>query len=152
MPCLRLAKGALVDMDQRIRGLLGDADQDRAHRNGKPEATRRRSPIRVRHKPFSVYMKFITPQAGPARSLYVENQNDGKLVAMGSGWKRRFGKIKLDPERHDGHERTSGTRSPRCGIYNLTDELIQIAEQDVKYGECTVRHRYREASTAARPR
>lgn len=136
MPCLRLAKGALADMDrqvqdysttfvkvERIGGVLGDPQK---------------ISMRVRQQPFSVYMKFITPTPGQ-EVLYVDGQNGGKLVAMGAGWKRRFGKINLDP---NGGMAMRGQRYPitKCGIRNLTAELVEIAEMDVQRSECTVRH------------
>ncbi|MEM8864105.1 MAG: DUF1571 domain-containing protein [Planctomycetota bacterium] len=95
--------------------------------------------IKVRHKPYSVHMLFIQPFAG-REVLYNESRNNGKLVALGDGWKRRLGPVKLDP---NGSLAMKGQRYPitMTGIYNLTSELVRIAEQDVKYGECTVRYR-----------
>ncbi|QDT68293.1 hypothetical protein MalM25_12140 [Planctomycetes bacterium MalM25] len=136
MPCLRLAKGALAEMDARVQDYSATFTKvERMNgRLGDPQKLQ----LRVRHQPFSVYMKFITPKPGQ-EALYVANQNDGKLIAMGSGIKRHFGKIKLDPE---GTMAMSGQRYPitKAGIKNLTAELVMIAEQDVKYAECEVRH------------
>lgn len=136
MPCLRLAKQALVDMDQQVRDY--SSTFVKVERIGGTLGDPQKLELRVRQQPFSVYMKFITPTPGQ-EALYVENQNGNKLVAMGSGWKRRFGKINLDPE---GAMAMRGQRYPitKCGIRNLTAELVEIAEQDIKYGECTVRH------------
>lgn len=136
MPCLRLAKGALVDMDQRIQDYSATFTKvERLDgRLGDPQKLL----IRVRHQPFSVYTKFVTPNPGQ-EALYVENQNEGNLVAMGSGWKRRFGKVNLPV---DGMMAMSGQRYPitKAGIRNLTAELVMIAEQDVKYAECAVEY------------
>lgn len=136
MPCLRLAKQALVDMDQRIQDYSATFVKEEriSGELGPPQKIN----MRVRQQPFSVYMKFITPTPGQ-EALYVDSQNGNKLVAMGSGWKRRFGKINLDP---NGAMAMRGQRYPitKCGIRNLTAELVEIAEQDIKYGECTVRH------------
>lgn len=145
MPCLRLAKGALADMDQQVQDYSATfTKRERMNgRLGDPQKIQ----LRVRHQPFSVYMKFVTPNPGQ-EALYVANQNDGKLVAMGSGWKRRFGKINLDPE---GAMAMKDQRYPitKAGIKNLTAELVMIAEQDVKYAECEVRHA--SAKIAGRP-
>jgi hypothetical protein len=136
MPCLRLAKGALVDMDQRIQDYSATFTKvERLDgRLGDPQ----KMFIRVRHQPFSVYTKFVTPNPGQ-EALFVENQNEGNLVAMGSGWKRRFGKVNLPV---DGMMAMSGQRYPitKAGIRNLTAELVMIAEQDVKYAECDVEY------------
>ncbi|QDV73281.1 DUF1571 domain-containing protein [Botrimarina mediterranea] len=134
MPCLRLAKGALVDMDQRIQDY--SATFTKVERLDGQLGDPQKMEIRVRHQPFSVYTRFITPNPGQ-EALYVENQNDGKLVALGSGWKRRFGKVNLPV---DGMMAMNGQRYPitKAGIRNLTAELVMIAEQDVKYAECEV--------------
>ncbi|MEO0529141.1 MAG: DUF1571 domain-containing protein [Planctomycetota bacterium] len=136
MPCLRLAKGALAEMDQRVQDY--SATFTKVERMNGKLGDPQKMLIRVRHQPFSVYLKFISPKPGQ-EVLYVENQNDGKLVALGSGWKRRFGKVNLDP---NGSLAMADQRYPitKAGIKNLTSELVQIASQDVKYGECTVRH------------
>jgi hypothetical protein len=134
MPVLRLAKGALVDMDQRIQDY--SAVLTKVERLDGQLGEPQKMQVRVRHAPFSVYTKFITPNPGQ-EALYVENQNDGKLVALGSGWKRRFGKVNLPI---DGMMAMNGQRYPitKAGIRNLTAELVMIAEQDVKYAECEV--------------
>ncbi|WP_197525466.1 DUF1571 domain-containing protein [Pseudobythopirellula maris] len=135
-PCLRVAHEAIARIDQgiadysatftkveRLDGELGDPQQMQ---------------IRVRHQPFSVYMKFIQPTPGQ-EALFVANQNEGNMVALASGWKRRLGKINLDP---NGMVAMSGQRYPitRAGIRNLTESIIKIAENDSKYAECTVTH------------
>ncbi|TWT48627.1 DUF1571 domain-containing protein [Botrimarina hoheduenensis] len=136
MPCLRLAQQAANDIRtsvsdysatltkvERLNGKLGDPQQ---------------LEIRIRHQPFSVYTRFISPNQGQ-EALYVANENNGKLVALGAGWKRNFGKVKLDP---DGSMAMDGQRYPitKAGILNLTEELVEIAEADTKYAECTVTH------------
>ena len=136
MPCLRLARQALVEMDQRIADY--SATLTKRERLDGQLGDPQKLEVRVRHQPFSVYTRFVTPNPGQ-EALYVANENAGKLVAMGSGWKRRFGKIKLDPE---GTMAMQDQRYPitKMGIRNLTAELVEIAEQDVKYGECEVTH------------
>lgn len=137
MPCLRLAKQGLADMDQNLRGYTATLTK-RESINGAVEGPQQID-IKVRHQPFSVYMKFVQPHAG-REVLYNSTRNNGNLVALaGSGLKRRFGKVKLDP---NGSLAMKGQRYPitMTGIYNLTAELVKVAEQDVKYGECTVRY------------
>ncbi len=137
MPCLRLAKQGLAEMDQGLRGYSATLTK-RERIGGKVEGPQQMA-VKVRHKPYSVHMKFIQPFAG-REVLYNESRNNGKLVALAHDWKRRFGKVKLDP---NGAMAMAGQRYPitMTGIYNLTAELVKIAEQDVKYGECTVRYR-----------
>ena len=60
--------------------------------------------LKVMHQPFSVYMSFLKPYAG-REVVYVDGQNDGKLIVLEAGFKRMLGKINLDPQRLPGHER-----------------------------------------------
>lgn len=135
MPCLRLAKQRLVEMDQTLSGYTGTiTKKERVDGVTEPQ----QMAIKIRHEPFSVHMKFIQPYAG-REVLFNSSRNSGKLVALDSGWKRRFGKVKLPV---DGMLAMKGQRYPitMMGIRNLTTELIKIAETDVKYGECSVRY------------
>lgn len=137
MPSIRLAEQGLAEIDtnircytavvtktERIAGVVGEPQQ---------------MAIKVRHEPFSVHMKFIQPFAG-REVLYNPARNEGKLVALeGSGWKRRFGKIKLDP---NGSLAMTGQRYPitNMGVRFLTTELLKIAKNDIQYAECSVRY------------
>jgi hypothetical protein len=100
---------------------------------------------KVRQKPFSVYLKFLKPDSMKGREvIYVAGANNGKLVAReGSGLKRALGAVWLDP--------TSAlamidNRYPitNLGLEFLTKRLVEIAEQDRKYGEVEV-HFYKNA-------
>lgn len=137
MPALNMANKALKKIDteiqdysamlykqERINGVL--ADQEVAY-------------IKVRNQPFGVYMFFLKPNKG-RECLYNQAPDGakGKLVAMDCGWKRRFGKLELDPE---GHLAMKGQKYPimKLGLRNLTAELIEVATNDVNFGECEVR-------------
>ncbi len=134
MPCLRLAKRAMADIDQNIQDY--SATFTKVERLNGSLGAPQQMLIRVRHQPFSVYLKFIQPTPGQ-EALYVANSNGGKMVALASGWKRRIGTLNLDP---NGAIAMRGQRYPitKSGIRNLTAELIEIAESDVKYAECDV--------------
>jgi Protein of unknown function (DUF1571) len=92
--------------------------------------------LKVMHQPFSVYMSFIKPFTG-REVLYVDGQNEGKLVALDTGVKRFLGKMNLDPQ---GSLAMKGNRHPitSVGIRNLTAKLIKMAEEEMKYAECEV--------------
>jgi hypothetical protein len=96
--------------------------------------------IKVRHKPFSVYMYFLAPGKIKGQEvIYIEGANDGLMYAHTVGIKdKMFGTVKLKP---DGPIAMSGQRYPltELGILNLVRRLVQVAEQDVKYGECEVK-------------
>ena len=93
---------------------------------------------KVRHNPFSVYLCFLGPPALKGREvIYVEGQNNGKMWGHGTGVQAALGWIKLAP---DGIIAMRGQRYPltEIGILNLVRRLIEIGEQDIKYGECEV--------------
>lgn len=105
--------------------------------------------MQVMHDPFSVHMKFVKPKAGQ-ECLYVEGHNDNKLLARAHGWRGTVtGVLPLDP---NGSLAMDGNRHPitKAGMRNLTKEIIQITENDMKYGECEVKV-YPDAKNGDRP-
>jgi len=96
--------------------------------------------VKVRHKPFSVYMYFLAPAKIKGQEvIFVEGENNGNMWAHTVGIKdKMFGKVLIKP---DGPIAMSGQRYPltELGILNLTRRLVQVAEQDIKYGECEVK-------------
>ena len=96
----------------------------------------------ARGVPFSVYLNFIAPQEAVGREVvYVEGQNNGKLVAHeGKGLRAKFGKVELLPTSALAME---GNRYPitQIGIANLTRRLLEVGAHDMQFGECTVNYR-----------
>jgi len=93
---------------------------------------------KVRHKPFSVYMFFVGPQSLKGQeALYVAGANDGKMVAHAGGVGIFLPTLNLNPK---GSLAMRGNRYPitEIGIRTLCVRLIEIAENDAKFGECTV--------------
>lgn len=93
--------------------------------------------LKVRTEPFSVYAKFLQPYKD-REVLYVAGQNEGKIIALDGGWKRRFMQpVSLDPK---GMIAMRGQKYPitRIGIRNLVEEYISIASKDTKFAECDV--------------
>ena len=71
--------------------------------------------------------------------IYIEGQNDGHMYAHTVGIKdKMFGTVRIKP---DGPVAMSGQHYPltELGILNLTKRLVEVAQQDVKYGECEVK-------------
>jgi len=99
--------------------------------------------IKVRHKPFSVYLKFVEPHTG-REVIYVEGQNEGKLVAHEAGLITSLvGSMELVPTdsvamRENRHPITD------AGIANAMRTLIQQWEKESKFGEIDVKY-YRDA-------
>ncbi|MCI0335293.1 MAG: DUF1571 domain-containing protein [Planctomycetes bacterium] len=92
--------------------------------------------LKVMHQPFSVYMFFKQPHAG-REVVYVQGQNDNKLVVLDAGVKRFLGKMTLDV---NGALAMKGQRHPitSVGIRNLSAKLVKVFEGETKYGECEV--------------
>lgn len=137
MPALRVAKQALTDIDreiqdyqaimykqERIDGVLGEEEV---------------AFVKVRHNPFSVYMFFLKPHKG-RECLYQEaaGGEEGMLYARDCGWRKRLGVFELNP---NGKLAMAGQKYPitKLGVRDLTTELVMVASNDVKYGECDVR-------------
>jgi hypothetical protein len=92
--------------------------------------------MKVMHQPFSVYMLFKQPFAG-REVVYVEGQNNNKIIALDVGVKRILGKIPLDP---NGAMAMKGQKHPitSVGIRNLCGKLIKVHEEELKFAECEV--------------
>jgi len=96
--------------------------------------------VKVRHNPFSVYMRFLGPAELKGQEvIYVEGLNDGKMWAHGTGLKKKmFGTVSLKP---DGLVAMQNQRYPltELGILNLVRRLVEVAEHDATKGECEVK-------------
>lgn len=91
--------------------------------------------IKIRHQPFSVYIKFLKPTRLSGREIiYVEGRNDGMLLAHDSrGLGEMLGTVALAP---DGLVAMYGQRYPitMIGIKNLGERLIEQAKRDRQIG------------------
>lgn len=134
-PIVRVAKQGLREIDENIRDYSCKVTK-RERINGEL-GDHQHMFVRVRHEPFSVYMFFLKPFKG-REVLYVDGQRDNELSVLAEGLKRRLGILHLDP---NGRLSMDGQKYPitKFGIRNLTTELIQVAEQDMNYGECIVK-------------
>lgn len=136
MPAIRWAQAGLKDLEkiqdysatvvkrERVDGKLGE-----------PEFMF----VKVRHKPFSVYLYFLKPDANKGQeAIYVDGQNDGKLMGHGTGIRKMFGTVALDPT---GPVAMRGNRYPitEMGVLNLVRRLVEVGEKDSQYGECEVK-------------
>ncbi len=96
--------------------------------------------VKIRQKPFSVYIYFLSPPDLRGQEvIYLQGQNNGNLLAHTVGLKDKLvGTVQLKP---DGVIAMRGNRYPltEIGILNLIRRLVEVGEQDVKYGECNVK-------------
>ncbi len=96
--------------------------------------------IKVRHKPLSVYVHFLKPDHLKGQEvIWVEGQNNGKMWGHGTGMRKVFGTVPLDPT---GPIAMRGNRYPitEIGILNLVRRLVEEGEKDTHYGECEVKY------------
>jgi hypothetical protein len=89
--------------------------------------------IKVRHEPFSVYMKCLKPVAGAGReAIYVAGSNDGKLLAHDPMFVA-LGTLSLKP---DGLIAMRGQRYPitELGLQALLRSLVERGEREKMEG------------------
>ena len=138
MPALRWARQGLVAIE-RIQDYT--ATLIKRERIGNTLGEDQYIALKVRHKPFSVYLNFLSPASVRGQEcLYIDGANNGKMWAHGTGMQEKlFGTVSLPP---DGNMAMRGQRYPltQIGILNLTRRLIEVASEDVKYGECEVKY------------
>ncbi len=95
--------------------------------------------MKVRHKPFSVYTKFLGPDHLKGQeAIYVEGKNDGRILAHGSGIKAIVGTLALHPTSALAMQGSNYCITD-AGIVNLTRKLIEVGESDSQYGEIEVK-------------
>ncbi len=94
--------------------------------------------IKVRHNPFSVYLYFHSPHEG-REVIYVEGENNGKLVAHEAGLLSLAGAMELMPT---DPMVMSENRYPitMAGISNAVKVMIKRWEEETKYGEIEVKY------------
>ena len=138
MPALRLAQQSLQRFDREVADYSAMMiKQERLNGVLGPQET---AYIKVRNRPFGVYMFFLAPNKGQ-ECLYNEGVAGAKgvLSARGAGMLKRMGVMDLDP---DGRIAMRGQKYPitKLGLRKLMTELIDVANNDVKFGECEVRN------------
>lgn len=79
--------------------------------------------LKVRHEPFSVYLKYLDPYAG-REVIYVAGKNDGNLLAHETGLAGLVGTLSLDPK---GSMAMDGNRHPvtMIGIRRMAEVVIE---------------------------
>ena len=94
--------------------------------------------VKLRHQPFSVYIKYLQPHEG-REVVFVEGQNSGRLVAHLTGLQRIVGTLHLPP---DSPEAMSDNRYPitHMGLETLLDTIIDQWQLESKYDEIDVKY------------
>jgi hypothetical protein len=96
--------------------------------------------VKIRHQPFSVYIYFLGPAELKGREvIYVQGSHSGNLLAHATGLQGKLlGVLELAPT---GLVAMRGNRYPltEIGILNMVRRLVEVGEEDIKYGECEVK-------------
>lgn len=135
-PCKRLAERVLKHIDANIKDY--SCMFSKVERIDGELQDPQYMAMQAMHNPFSVHLMFKKPKKGQ-ECLFVEGANNNKMKARAHGWRGSIaGVLSLDPE---GSLAMDGQKYPiyKAGIRNLTEELIEIANNDRKYGECEVK-------------
>jgi hypothetical protein len=93
--------------------------------------------IKIRHKPFSVYLKFLSPTSVQGQEvIYVEGRNNGDITAHSAHSSLT---VSLPPE---GSMAMEGERYPvtQIGLLNLVRRMVAVGQEDVKHDECNVKY------------
>ena len=107
---------ATLHKQERLKGKLG------------PEQT---VDLKVRHRPFSVYMKFLAPQAGK-EVVYAEGHHDNKMIAHAGGFARLLvPRLAVAPD-HPLALADSRHAITEAGLSNLTARLIGFRKLDLE--------------------
>jgi hypothetical protein len=88
--------------------------------------------MKVRHEPFSVYMKWLQGDTG-RELLYVDGEHEGKMLVKVGGFKgKMLPALKVDPA---GSLALKEARYPvtKAGLKNLALELIHHRQRDLKH-------------------
>lgn len=133
---LRLKQAILVDAKSRLQTIPDYmATFTRQERVNKQLLMRESTDLKVRHAPFSVYMKWNEGSDIGREILFVEGQNDNRmLVKKGGQVGEMLPTFKVEP---DGDIAMKESRYPvtTSGILKLVEKLLDYCNRDVKLEE-----------------
>jgi hypothetical protein len=96
--------------------------------------------LKLRHEPLSIYMKWRSGQTGQ-QVIWVEGQNDGKMLVKAGGLKGRLGTLSLDP---NSALAMSQSRHPctMVGLKSAAQRIVQYQKVAIERGtgfQCELR-------------
>jgi hypothetical protein len=133
-PALRVARSSLYSI-QQVDGYV--AVFKRRELVGR-ELLSSTMTIKLRHEPFSVYLRFHGEHDG-REVIYVEGRNQGNLLAHETGLKSLVGTVSLAPTSTTAMK---GSRYPvtRIGMKELVEAVIEQWEAETKIGSVQVKY------------
>lgn len=144
-PALRRSRDSLTHIQSNVRDYT--AVFVKRHRVNRKLTEQTWANMKVRHRrmqngkiavPMSVYLGFLKPSSVKGREvIWVEGQNDGKLIAHESGL-RNLMNVNLDPK---GALAMRDERYPitEIGMENLAMKLVDAAKTEKVHADCEVR-------------
>jgi hypothetical protein len=88
--------------------------------------------LKVRQEPLSIYMKWHSGQTGQ-QVIYVDGQNEGKMLVKAGGFRGKLGTLKLDP---NGDLAMAQARHPvmMAGIKSVAQRIVQYQQEQINKG------------------
>jgi hypothetical protein len=93
--------------------------------------------LKIREKPFSVYLKFVEPHAG-REVIYVDGANQNKLLVHEEGVKAIAGTVSLSPTSADAMAENKYPLT-RLGMRKLLEAITTQWEEDLKHDDTKVK-------------
>lgn len=87
--------------------------------------------LKIRHTPLSIYLKWMEGGDVGRELLYVDGQNDNRMLVKLGGGKKLLPAVKVDPE---GSLAMSEARHPvtSAGLMHLCDKVLSFRRQDLR--------------------
>ena len=98
--------------------------------------------VKLRHEPFSVYLRFEEPRAG-REVIYVNGRNNNSLLIHEPGVLSLIGTLRRAPD-HPDVRRENRYPITQLGLARLVENLIRQWKLESNYGETEVKY-YRDA-------
>ena len=119
------AYACIVTMRETVRGELQDM---------------RRAQMIFRAEPFSVYMKYITPDDIVGREIvYVEGQNNGRIIVTKGGYRPAFAHITRAITTDSQLARSESNHSLKeLGIASMMKQLLDVAHSTEQFPDCKI--------------
>lgn len=88
--------------------------------------------LKCRHQPFSLYLLWLSGDEG-REVLYVDGENDGRMIVHGGGWKARLPALTISPESSLAMQES---RYPvtKAGLLGTIDITLDVHAEDLAKG------------------
>ncbi len=127
----QLLLDTMLDVQERLKNVAGYTatfrKQERIGGVLHPEQT---LAMKIRHRPFAVYFKYLSPSAGK-EVVYAEGHHDNKIIAHSGGVARFLVPRFAVPPDHPLATAETRHAITEAGLANLTDKLVGFRHMDL---------------------